>query len=62
MTVSETNSKITESFYDRPGIEMGMIDVGQGIPFGIEKVSNPSVGIGGVYGTWGESYDNESLP
>jgi 3-oxoacyl-[acyl-carrier-protein] synthase III len=62
MTVSETNSKITESFYDRPGIEMGTIDVGQGIPFGIEKVSNPSVGIGGVYGTWGESYDNESLP
>jgi 3-oxoacyl-[acyl-carrier-protein] synthase III len=62
MTVSETNSKITESFYDRPGIEMGMIDVGPGIPFGIEKVSNPLVGIGGVYGTWGESYDNESLP
>jgi len=62
MTVSETNSKITESFYDRPGIEMGMIDVGPGIPFGIEKVSNSLVGIGGVYGTWGESYDNESLP
>jgi len=62
MTVSETNSKITESFYDRPGIEMGMIDVGPGIPFGIEKVSNPLVGIGGVYGTWGESYNNESLP
>jgi 3-oxoacyl-[acyl-carrier-protein] synthase III len=62
MTVSEPTSKTSESFYDRPGIEMGTIDVGQDIPFGIEKVSNPSVGIGGVYGTWGESYNNESLP
>jgi 3-oxoacyl-[acyl-carrier-protein] synthase III len=25
-------------------------------------VSNPAVGIGGVYGTWGDSYDNETLP
>lgn len=50
------------SFFDRPNVEKGMIDVGQGIPFGIECVSNPAVGIGGVYGTWGESYDNDSLP
>ena len=28
----------------------------------MECVSNPAVGIGGVYGTWGESYDNETLP
>jgi hypothetical protein len=28
----------------------------------MERVSNPSVGIGGVYGTWGDSYDNETLP
>ena len=54
------NTKI--SFFDRPGIEKGMIDVGDGIPFGIERVTNPSVGIGGVYGTWGTSYDNETLP
>jgi 3-oxoacyl-[acyl-carrier-protein] synthase III len=39
-----------------------MINVGQGIPFGIECVTNPAIGIGGVYGTWGESYDNASLP
>ena len=50
------------SFYDRPNIEMGTIEVRRGIPFGIERVTNPSVGIGGVYGTWGDSYDNETLP
>src|ERR1044071_611495 len=54
------NTKI--SFFDRPNVEMGTINVGQGIPFGIECVSNPAVGIGGVYGTWGESYDNAALP
>jgi 3-oxoacyl-[acyl-carrier-protein] synthase III len=54
------NTKV--SFFDRPNVEKGMIQVGQGIPFGIERVSNPAVGIAGVYGTWGESYDNASLP
>ncbi len=58
MTVA--NTKI--SFFDRPNVEKGMINVGQGIPFGIECVSNQAVGIAGVYGTWGESYDNASLP
>jgi len=53
------NTKI--SFFDRPNIEKGMIDVGKGIPFGIERVANLAVGIGGVYGTWGDSYDNETL-
>jgi 3-oxoacyl-[acyl-carrier-protein] synthase III len=53
------NTKI--SFFDRPGIEKGVIDVADGIPFGIERVTNLSVGIGGVYGTWGHSYDNETL-
>jgi 3-oxoacyl-[acyl-carrier-protein] synthase III len=53
------NTKI--SFFDRPNIEKGMIDVGKGIPFGIERVTNLSVGIGGVYGTWGDGYDNENL-
>ncbi len=54
------NTKV--SFFDRPNVEVGVIEVGQGIPFGIERVTNPAVGIGGVYGTWGKSYDNESLP
>ena len=49
------------SFYDRPGVEKSSIPIGEGIPFGMERVSNPTVGIGGVYGTWGESYDNETL-
>jgi hypothetical protein len=50
------------SFYDRPGILQGNIPVAEGIPFGIECVTNSSIGIGGVYGTWGKSYDNETLP
>ena len=54
------NTKV--SFFDRPGIEKGIIDVANGIPFGIERVTNSSIGIGGVYGTWGTSYDNETLP
>lgn len=62
MTTEDRTKSKTESFFDRSGIEKGVIDVGPGIPFGIEKVTNPSVGIGGVYGTWGESFDNESLP
>ena len=57
-----TVENIKVSFFDRPGIEKGMIDVANGIPFGIERVTNSSVGIGGVYGTWGTSYDNETLP
>ena len=54
------NTKV--SFFDRPNVEKGVIPVGQGVPFGMERVTNPSVGIGGVYGTWGDSYDNETLP
>ncbi len=57
-----TIEKTSVSFFDRPNVEKEMIDVGEGIPFGMESVSNPAVGIGGVYGTWGESYDNETLP
>jgi len=49
------------SFYDRPGVEKSTIQIGEGIPFGMERVSNATVGIGGVYGTWGESYDNDTL-
>src|ERR1044071_7421368 len=57
-----TGENTKTSFFDRPNIEKGIINVGIGIPFGYECVSNPAVGIGGVYGTWGESYDNDSLP
>lgn len=59
---TENISIKSESFFERSGVETGIIDVGEGIPFGMECVSNPAVGIGGVYGAWGDSYDNESLP
>jgi hypothetical protein len=39
-----------------------MIQIGPGIPIGIERVTNSQVGIGGAYGTWGEAYSNETLP
>lgn len=62
MTIADPKTELTESFFDRPGVETGLIDVAEGIPFGIERVTNPAVGIGGVYGTWGKSYNNEHLP
>jgi 3-oxoacyl-[acyl-carrier-protein] synthase III len=39
-----------------------MLKVGPGVPIGIERVSNPSVGMGGAYGAWGECCDNSALP
>lgn len=59
---TENSTPKTLSFYDRPGVEKETLSFGGGIPFGMERVSNPSVGIGGVYGTWGDSYDNDTLP
>ena len=50
------------SLFDRPSVEKDLINVGEGIPFGLERVKNNEVGIGGVYGTWGTSYDNKELP
>jgi 3-oxoacyl-[acyl-carrier-protein] synthase III len=60
--VTEITATSLTSFYDRPGVEKETLPIGGGIPFGVERVTNPSVGIGGVYGTWGFSYDNENLP
>lgn len=50
------------SFFKRPQVQQEIIPIAGGIPFGVERVSNPEVGIGGAYGTWGESYDNLTLP
>ena len=50
------------SFFKRPQVRQELIPVAGGIPFGVERVSNPEVGIGGAYGTWGDSYDNQTLP
>jgi len=52
----------TGSFFDRPHVQVEELPVGPGIPLGIERVSNPEVGIGGAYGTWGQCYDNATLP
>ncbi len=59
---TENSTPKPVSFYDRPGVEKEVLPIGGGIPFGMERVSNPAVGIGGVYGTWGNSYDNDTLP
>ncbi len=59
MTTDPTNSA---SFFDEAEVENSLIEVGHGVPFGLKRVSNPAVGIGGAYGTWGESFDNRALP
>jgi 3-oxoacyl-[acyl-carrier-protein] synthase III len=50
------------SFFARPGVQVEEIPVGPGVPLGIERVVNPGLGIGGAYGGWGRSYDNDTLP
>ena len=57
-----TEGQTTTSFFNQPSVEKGIIGVAGGIPFGVLRVSNARVGIGGGYGTWGESYDNLTLP
>lgn len=53
---------VIPSFFGRPAVKQETIPVGEGIPFGVERVSHPALGIGGAYGTWGDSYDNHTLP
>jgi 3-oxoacyl-[acyl-carrier-protein] synthase III len=50
-----------QSFFDRLNVRKETIPVADGIPFGIESVTNKQVGIGGAYCSWGASYDNVSL-
>lgn len=57
-----TGEKVSTSFFDEAGVENETINVGAGVPFGVMRVSNPDIGIGGAYGTWGESYDNQAMP
>ena len=59
--LDQLTSAIT-SFFKRPTVQKGVINVAGGIPFGVERISNTDVGIGGAYGTWGDSYDNQTLP
>jgi 3-oxoacyl-[acyl-carrier-protein] synthase III len=63
MTMDEnTEQTRPPSFFERPGVELETIAVGPGVPLGIERVSNPSIGIGGAYGSWGACCDNSELP
>jgi 3-oxoacyl-[acyl-carrier-protein] synthase III len=59
-TQKETRESIV-SFFKQPKVETDLIPVGDGIPFGMERVYHQGLGFGGVYGTWGSSYDNETL-
>ncbi len=49
------------SFYERPNVERDQIDVGKKVTIGIERVSQPELGIGGAYGAWGDSVNNRDL-
>lgn len=60
--VLEQLSDAIPSFFRRPKVQKDMIPVANGIPFGVERVYNDKVGIGGAYGAWGNSYDNTTLP
>jgi 3-oxoacyl-[acyl-carrier-protein] synthase III len=59
---TQVTSKAAESFFNHPQVQVEEIPIGLGVPLGIERVSNPDVGIGGAYGTWGQGYDNATLP
>ncbi len=54
-------STATDSFFDRPGVQLEVLPFGPGIPLGIEQAANPAVGIAGAYGAWGQPYDNDHI-
>ncbi len=62
MTIDQTEPSATAplSFFEQPGVVVEKLAVG-GVPVGIKQVTNTAVGIGGAYGSWGESYDNAAL-
>ncbi|MBK7453332.1 MAG: hypothetical protein IPJ46_06330 [Anaerolineales bacterium] len=51
----------SNSFFERPNVNKETIQIGAGIPFAFESVTNSALGVGGAYGTWGDSYDNTRL-
>ncbi len=59
MVDTEIKTSQEKSFFERPTVQKDTVG---GIPLGMEAVVNKSIGIAGVYGTWGESYSNETLP
>lgn len=58
-------SQTIPSFFSRPGVRVNQVEVasaGVPVPLGMETVRSSQVGMAGVYGAWGESYDNAALP
>ncbi|MFO7584185.1 MAG: hypothetical protein R6W69_05595, partial [Anaerolineales bacterium] len=60
--MTENTQPVLPSFYERPNVESKVLPIAQGIKIGIERVVNKSLGLGGAYGGWGDSYDNLTLP
>ncbi len=60
--MSENASTEAASFYERPNVKLDTIQVSEGIPFGVEQITNKGLGIGGAYGAWGKSFSNAELP
>jgi hypothetical protein len=52
----------TSTFFEQPDVKKDIIPVAKGVPFGIARITNPEVAIGGAYCAWGDSYDNQTLP
>jgi 3-oxoacyl-[acyl-carrier-protein] synthase III len=52
----------SQSFFEKEDVKISQISIAGGIPLGLKSVSNKELGISGVYGAWGASYDNASLP
>lgn len=50
------------SFFERENVEITRLDANSDVPFGIEKVSNKLIGIGGAYCAWGKDVKNEDMP
>lgn len=52
----------SQSFFEKEDVKISQISIAGGIPLGMKSVANKELGISGVYGAWGASYDNASLP
>lgn len=50
------------SFFEKENVDVANINISNGIPLGIQLVTNKELGLGGAYGAWGASYDNAALP
>jgi 3-oxoacyl-[acyl-carrier-protein] synthase III len=60
-TTPDSQTIKSTSFFDQPGIIKETLPFGPGIPLGLAPVKNPLLGIGGVYGSWGQAYNNVTL-